>query len=101
MYISLNTLILIVVLIVSIMTVPYSIVITVLFIHGKFEYKILCDEYHELEETAEGVLKKVRGEDEESKKKKAKRGPVGFAVTNESDKSAEKAEPDGKEVAQA
>lgn len=99
MYISLNTLILIVVLIVSIMTVPYSIVITVLFIHGKFEYKILNDEYHELEEAAEDVLKKVRGEDEESKKKKAKRGPVGFAVTNESDNSAEKAEPNGKEVA--
>lgn len=99
MYISLNTLILIVVLIVSIMTVPYSIVITVLFIHGKFEYKILNNEYHELEEAAEGVLKKVRGEDEESKKKKTKRGPVGFAVTNEPDESAEKSEPDGKEVA--
>ena len=94
MSISLNSLVLIVVLVVCcIMPVLYSIVITVFFVYGKHEIKILEDDYKELEELADRKIKRLEGQCD------TKKGPVGFAVPEEKGEASEEAEPDGKEVA--
>ena len=61
MSITLTQLILIIVVAVCIiMPVLYSIVITVLFIHGKYDYAILERQYDQLRETYEGEVKTIK-----------------------------------------
>ncbi|MBR7000328.1 MAG: hypothetical protein IKI01_06885 [Lachnospiraceae bacterium] len=94
MSISLNSLVLIVVLIVCcIMPILYSIVITLLFICGKREIMIIQDEYKDLRELTDRKIKRLEGQADR------KKGTVGFAVPEEKGEASEEAEPDGKEVA--
>lgn len=97
MNITLTQLILIIVVAVcSIMPVLYSIVITVLFVHGKYDYAILEKQYDQLRETYEGEVKTIKQKlRNDEKKAEAKRGPIGFAITREEASATEKkAEPD-------
>ena len=94
MSISLNCLALIVVLVVCcIMSVLYSIVITILFVCGKREIMTIQDNYKELEELADRKIKRLEGQIDR------KKGTVGFAVPEKKGEATEEAEPDGKEVA--
>ena len=63
MSISLNSLVLIVVLVVCcIMPVLYSIVITVLFVSREHEIETIQDDYKELEELADRKIKRLEGQ---------------------------------------
>ena len=62
MYISLNSLILIVVLVVCcIMPILYSVVMTILFVYGKHQIRILEDDYKRLEDLCDRKIKRLEG----------------------------------------
>lgn len=102
--ISINSLILIVVLVACcVMPILYSIVITVLFVYGKHEIKNMEDEYRELEEACEKKIKRIEEHfgnpiNQDGKKGK-KKGSIGFAITGEEGKDSEEKDPQGKNVA--
>ena len=83
MSISLNSLVLIVVLVVCcIMPILYSIVLTVLFICGKREIMIIQDEYKDLRELTDRKIKRLEAQADR------KKGTVGFAVPGEGEEAA-------------
>ena len=91
MSISLNSLVLIVVLVVCcIMPVLYSIVITVLFVSREHEIETIQDDYKELEELADRKIKRLEGQIDR------KKGTVGFAVPEEKGEASEETEKEKK-----
>ena len=91
MSISLNSLVLIVVLVVCcIMPVLYSIVITVLFVSREHEIETIQDDYKELEELADRKIKRLEGQIDR------KKGTVGFAGPEEKGEASEETEKEKK-----
>ena len=92
MNITLTNLILIIVVAVCIiMPVLYSIVVTVLFVHGKREYADLDHQYQRLEDAYDNKVKMIEQRlQSDAQKGKSQRGPIGFAVTKEEASTGEK-----------
>ena len=99
---TLTSLILIIVVAVCIiMPVLYSIVVTVLFVHGKREYAELGHQFQRLEEAYEGKVELIEQRLQGDAQKQTKqRGPIGFAVTREEANATEKETAQSSEKAQ-
>lgn len=96
MNVTLRDLFLIILLAVNIiMPVLYSIVVTILFIHGKQEFTQLNKDYKQLEELAEAKIGKM--EKELKAKKTSKKETIGFSIKQDKATSEEQTEQEGSE----